>query len=62
MNIETATRQELKDYMEYLLGELSKELTPEEVGYLGMSWKDYKDMREYMLKRLTAVNDRLLRI
>jgi len=62
MNIETATRQELKDYMEYLLGELSKDLTPEEVGYLGMSWKDYKDMREYQLKRLVAVNTRLLKM
>jgi len=62
MNIETATRQELKDYMEYLLGELSKYLTPEEVRYSGMSWKDYKDMREYLLGRLVAVNTRLLRI
>jgi len=62
MNIETATREELKEYATYLMAELGKELTPEEVGYAGMSWADYKALRKYQIERLVAVNNRLLRM
>jgi hypothetical protein len=61
MDIETASREELKEYASYLMTELGKELTPEEVGYSGMSWSDYKALRSYQIERLVAVNNRLLR-
>ena len=62
MNIETATREELLIYQAELLAELNQDLSPLEIGSRGMSMSEYRGLRDYQLRRLVAVNDRLLRM
>jgi len=62
MNIETASREELQVYKDYLLAELGQESTPTELWLVGVSLADYTAMREYMKRRLEAVNAQLLKV
>jgi hypothetical protein len=60
MDINTATREELLRYQGELLKNLEEELSPLEIGSRGMTMSEYKGLREYMIRRLLLVNDRLL--
>lgn len=62
MNIETATREELLIYQAELLAELNQDLSPLEIGSRGMSMEEYLGLRGYLIRRLVAVNERLLRM
>lgn len=62
MNIETASREELQVYKDYLHAELGQELTPTDLWSVGVSLADYTAMREYMNRRLEAVNAQLLKV
>ena len=62
MDLETASRENLLWYIDYLSKELEKELSPEEVFYTGVSYKDYLEGRQYMIRRLLAANNQLLKV
>lgn len=61
MDLETASREDLLWYIGYLAKELENELTPVEAFYKGVSYKNYLEARQYMIRRLVEANNQLLK-
>jgi hypothetical protein len=62
MIISTATTEQLQEYKNFLEAELAQEPTPIDLWSAGVSPADYAAAREYMQRRLLAVEDALARM